>query len=83
MTEQTLQGIFPVRLVAAYATTDETGRETGADVGVLEVYSTEATLEAVWPELFERVAREGHVLVSDDPTANGGATWELVANRNF
>ena len=83
MTEQTMHGMFPVRLVAAYATTDETGRETGADVAVLAVYRTQEVLEAEWPGLFERMAREGHVLVSDDPTANGGATWELVADRNF
>lgn len=77
------RGIFPVRLVAAYATTDELGRETGSDNAILEVYPTQEALEAAWPGLFEQVAREGHVLVSDDPTANGGATWELVADRNW
>lgn len=76
-------GVFPARLVAAYATTDELGRETGADVMLLETYATPQELEATWPGLAERVAREGHVLVSDDPTVTGGATWELVADRNW
>ena len=76
-------GVFPARLVAAYATTDEQGRETGADVLQLETYATIEELEATWPGLSEQLAREGHVLVSDDPTVTGGATWELVADRNW